>query len=131
MTRSNDDLKDRAAQYIAVLQAGQSKKGKLYKETKRAYQIFFLNFDLFPGSDKLPRRYSYREEKEHDRLTELTEIIFYELPKLEKRVQDYFEGRAGTETLSNEEKWCIFFTCFSACIIPSSFSHSSCIKALA
>jgi len=109
MGLSEDNLKDRAAQYIALLQAGQSKRGKKYRLSKRAYQIFFLNSDLFPGSNLLPRRYSYREEKEHDKLTEMTEIIFYELPKLEQRFKDYFEGKVGTETLSNEEKWCMFF----------------------
>ncbi|MCL2441650.1 MAG: PD-(D/E)XK nuclease family transposase, partial [Treponema sp.] len=75
---------------------------------RRVYQIFFLNFELFPGSNKIPRRYGYREEIEHDLLTDTSEIIFYELPKLEKRVTDYFEGKIDTETLSAEEKWCIF-----------------------
>ena len=31
----------------------------------------------------------YREEQEHDPLTEAAEIIFYELTKLEQRVRDY------------------------------------------
>ena len=106
--RSDDDLKDRSSQYLSMLQAGQIRRGKRYKETKRAYQIFFLNFVLFPDSDKLPRRYGYREETEHDLLTDKTEIIFYELPKLERYVRDYFEGKAGTENLSDDEKWCIY-----------------------
>jgi len=106
--RSDDDLKDRSSQYLSMLQAGQTRRGKLYKETKRAYQIFFLNFILFPDSDKLPRRYGYREETEHDLLSDKTEILFYELPKLERYVKDYLEGRTGTENLSEDEKWCIF-----------------------
>jgi predicted transposase/invertase (TIGR01784 family) len=72
------------------------------------YQIVFLNDILFPRSGKLPRRYSYREESEHDRLTEAVEIIFYEMPKLERRVQDYLEGKTDTETLREDEKWCIY-----------------------
>ena len=108
MSRSEDDLKSRASQYVSMLHAGQSKRGKLYRETKRVYQIFFLNFELFPGSDKLPRRYGYREETEHDLLNDMSEIIFYELPKLEQRVNDYFEGKTGAQDLSAEEKWCIF-----------------------
>ncbi|MCL2804838.1 MAG: Rpn family recombination-promoting nuclease/putative transposase [Treponema sp.] len=103
-----DDLKRRSSQYAAMLQAGQAKKGMLYKGIKRVYQIFFVNKDLFPQSDKFPRRYGYREEKEHDLLTDTTEIIFYELPKLEQRVKDYFADKSGSETLSSEEKWCIF-----------------------
>ena len=106
--KSNDDLKSRAAYYASALYSGQSRRGMKYRDIKRVYQIFFLNCVLFPESEKLPRRYGYREEKEHDLLTEAVEIIYYELPKLEKRVEDYFSGETGTENLSQDEKWCIF-----------------------
>jgi predicted transposase/invertase (TIGR01784 family) len=105
---SGDNLIARAALYAAMLQSGQSRRGGAYKEIKRAYQIFFLNCVLFPDSGKLPRRYSYREETEHDRLTEAVEIIFYELPKLEQRVQDYLEGKTCVEHLPDDEKWCMY-----------------------
>jgi predicted transposase/invertase (TIGR01784 family) len=106
--KTEDDLRDRAAFYAAMLHAVQSRKGHAYKEIKRVYQIFFLNCILFPDSDKLPRRYYYMEEKEHDRLTEATEIIFYEMPKLEQKVRDILAGKTDMETLSEEEKWCIY-----------------------
>jgi predicted transposase/invertase (TIGR01784 family) len=48
------------------------------------------------------------EEEEHDRLTEMNEIIFYEMPKLEKRVQDLLAGKTEINTLSKEEEWCIY-----------------------
>jgi predicted transposase/invertase (TIGR01784 family) len=105
---SDDDLKTRAEVYVSMLTASQSKKGKHYKGIKRVYQIFFLNDVLFPKSDKLPRRYSYREEGEHDRLNNLTEIVFYEMPKLEQRVRDYLEGKIDAGSLSEEEKWCMY-----------------------
>jgi predicted transposase/invertase (TIGR01784 family) len=108
MGKSNDDLKARAELYISMLLASQSRKSRSYKEIKRVYQIFFLNCVLFPQSNKLPRRYSYREEDEHDRLNELTEIIFYEMPKLEQQVQGYLEGKIGVDALSEEEKWCMY-----------------------
>jgi predicted transposase/invertase (TIGR01784 family) len=108
MDKSNDDLKARAEQYASLLVSGQSEKGKQYKGIKRVYQIFFLNCVLFPKSNKLPRRYSYREETEHDRLNDLTEIIFYEMPKLKWRVRDYLEGKIDAESLSEEEKWCMY-----------------------
>jgi len=31
-----------------------------------------------------------------------------EMPKLEKRVNDYLEGKLGTEDLQEDEKWCIY-----------------------
>jgi len=106
--KSDDDLKTRAAYYAAMLWASQSKKGDHYKDIKRVYQIFFLNCILFPGSDKLPRRYSYREETEQDQLTKAVEIIFYEMPKLEQRVKDYLAGKVAMEPLPKDEKWCMY-----------------------
>ena len=112
MDKYSDDLKKRSTQYSAMLQAGSLRKGSKYKEVKRVYQIFFLNDVLFPKSNKFPRRYGYREEQEYDLLTDSSEIIFYELPKLEQRVKEYFANKTGSdlahETLSAEEKWCIF-----------------------
>jgi len=106
--QSGDDLKARSTVYAAMIQAGQARRGKEYSETKRTYQIFFLNCVLFKGSDKVPRRYGYREETEGDLLTNTVEIIFYELPKLKQRVQDYLAGKTATEALREDEKWCIY-----------------------
>ncbi|GHV96628.1 hypothetical protein AGMMS50293_29480 [Spirochaetia bacterium] len=108
--KSGDDLKARAAFYAARLLSAQAKKGETYGEIKRVYQIFFLNCVLFPQSDKLPRRYFMMEEDEHDKLNEVMEIIFYEMPKLEQKVQEYFAGEKELrrENLQREEKWCIY-----------------------
>jgi len=103
-----DDLKKRAEFYTSMLMAGQYKRGKSYREVKRVYQIFFLNCVLFPESDKFPRRYFYQEEKEHDRLSEGTEIIFYELPKLEALFEDCLANGAETKNLPKDEEWCMF-----------------------
>ena len=108
MKKSDDNLKDRASFYTAMLQVSQPGRGRRYQEIKRVYQIFFVNDILFPESDKLPRRFSYREEEEHDRLTEATEIIFYELPKLKRKMQNILAGKAGTAPLSEDEKWCMY-----------------------
>jgi predicted transposase/invertase (TIGR01784 family) len=108
LCKPDDDLRNRAVMYTTMLMSAQSRRGHAYREIKRVYQIFFLNFILFPDSDKLTRRYFYMEEEEHDKLTDATEIIFYEMPKLEQRVQDILAGKADMETLSGEEKWCMF-----------------------
>jgi len=110
MSKTNDDLRVRAEVYNAMLLSAQSRKGCDYKEIKRVYQIFFLNCVLFPQNTKLPQRFSYREEKEFYRLNDISEIIFYELPKLDKRVQEILAGTgdAKIKDLSEEEKWCIF-----------------------
>ncbi|GHV43073.1 hypothetical protein AGMMS49546_23610 [Spirochaetia bacterium] len=85
------------------------KRGEKYREAKRVYQIFFLNCELFPGSDKVPRRYFAMEETEHDKLSQDLEIIIYEMPKLKQVVKAYFEGRVELKNLSPEQKWCIYF----------------------
>jgi len=110
INKTDDDLKARAELYAAMLLSGQSRRGRKYQEIKRVYQIFFLNCVIFPDSGKLPQRFSYREETEHRRLSEVSEIIFYELPKLERRVREMAGRKTAVQTdgLSEEEKWCIF-----------------------
>jgi len=107
-SKSNDDLRKRAEYCTSMLVASQLPKGELYRGIKRVYQVFFMDCILFPQSSKLPRRYHYREETEHDRLSEVTEIIFYELPKLERRIDEFLSGKAELETLTMEEKWCFY-----------------------
>jgi predicted transposase/invertase (TIGR01784 family) len=107
--KSGDDLKARSSLYAARLLSTQAKKGKFYSEIKRVYQIFFLNCVLFPQSAKIPRRYFIIEETEHDKLNESMEIIFYEMPKLEKEAKAYFEDKGNLGKLPAEAKWCMFF----------------------
>ena len=107
-SKSNDDLRKRAEYYTAVILAGQLPKGKMYKDIKRVYQIFFLNFIMFPQSKNFSRRYYYQEAEDHERLSDTTEIIFYELPKLEQRLTDFQTGRISIDNLTEEEKWCMF-----------------------
>jgi len=78
-------------------------------DAKRVYVIFFLDFVLFPQSAKVPRRYVFMEETEHDRLNELIEVIYYEMPKTADAVKEYFEGKETLKTLPTEQKWCIYF----------------------
>jgi predicted transposase/invertase (TIGR01784 family) len=106
--KTDDDLKARALLLAAKLLAGQAKRGKKYATAKRVYQIFFLNCELFPESNKVPRRYFAMEEAEHDRLSDKLEIIIYEMPKLEQYVKGYFEGTVDMKNLSPEQKWCIY-----------------------
>jgi len=49
------------------------------------------------------------EETEHDRLNELIEVIYYEMPKTADAVREYFAGKETLKTLPTEQKWCIYF----------------------
>ena len=104
---SGDDQKQRAAFGASRLLSGQG-RGKQYGELKRVYQIFFVNGVLFPQNSRVPRRYFLMEEQDHDILTGVMEVIFYELPKLDTKVRRYCEGRKDLKGFSEEEKWCIY-----------------------
>jgi predicted transposase/invertase (TIGR01784 family) len=68
---------------------------------------------LIPESEsrKSPRRYGLREETEHDLLTELVEIVVYEIPKLAETVKLWLNKSIKLEELSGEARWCIYFLC--------------------
>ena len=109
VNRSDDDLKARSLIYASRLLESQLERGERFRQAKRVYVIFFLDFVLFPQSDKVPRRYVFMEETEHDRLNELIEVIYYEMPKTADAVREYFEGKETLKTLPTEQKWCIYF----------------------
>jgi predicted transposase/invertase (TIGR01784 family) len=107
--RGNDDIKTRSLMYSSRLLENQIRRGERYIDARRVYVIFFLDFVLFPQSAKVPRRYFFMEETEHDRLNELMEVIYYEMPKTANAVKKYFEKRETLKTLPTEQKWCIYF----------------------
>jgi len=109
INRSNDDIKARSILYGSRLLENQIGKGERFQAAKRVYVIFFLDFILFPQSSKVPRRYVLMEEEEHDRLNELIEIIYCEMPKTADAVREFFEGKETLKNLSAEQKWCIYF----------------------
>jgi predicted transposase/invertase (TIGR01784 family) len=111
LTGSKAAIAKRSAYYAAKLLAGQARGGEDYQDLKRVYQIFFLDFTLVPESPKWPRRYGFREETEQDLLTELVEIVVYEIPKLAETVKLWLNRRVRFEELRGEDRWCIYFLC--------------------
>ena len=109
VNRSNDDLKARSLLYASRLLESQLGRGEDFKDAKRVYVIFFMDFVLFPQSAKVPQRYVFMEETEHNRLNELIEVIYYEMPKTADAVKEYFQGKETLKTLPTEQKWCIYF----------------------
>jgi predicted transposase/invertase (TIGR01784 family) len=107
----NDDLRARGSYYGARLLTAQGKRGYSYGGLKRVYQIFFIDGVIRRGKGKVGQRYMMMEEVEHEVLDGLEEIVFYELPKVMGKARKCLEGEAGVETLSGEEKWCIYMKC--------------------
>jgi predicted transposase/invertase (TIGR01784 family) len=108
MGPSDDNISSRAVFYAVRLLSGQGTRGEDYADLKQAYQIFFFNGLLFPGRSSFPRRYHLAEDTEHDRLSDLIEILFYELGKLEPKAQAILEGRESVKNLTDEERWCLY-----------------------
>ena len=109
VNRSDDDLKARSLLYASRLFESQLGRGERFKDAKRVYVIFFMDFVLFPQSARVPRRYVFMEETEHDRLNELIEVIYYEMPKTADAVREYFKEKETLKSLPAEQKWCIYF----------------------
>ncbi|MFP3041288.1 Rpn family recombination-promoting nuclease/putative transposase [Treponema primitia] len=107
--KSDDDMKVRSTFLAARMLSGQAKRGEDYRQIRRVYQIFFLNFVLFQESGKVPRRYFMQEEKEHDQLTDVVSSVFYELPKLKKISLECLSGKTDLSVLPADQKWSIFF----------------------
>jgi hypothetical protein len=51
------------------------------------------------------------EEEEHDKLSDFVEILYYEIPHIEKTINLYLTGERELESLTLEEKWCAYFLC--------------------
>jgi predicted transposase/invertase (TIGR01784 family) len=109
VNRSDDDLKARSLLYASRLFESQLGRGERFKDAKRVYVIFFLDFILFPQSAKVSRRYVFMEGTEHNRLNELIEVTYYEMPKTADAVREYFERTETLKTLPTEQKWCTYF----------------------
>jgi predicted transposase/invertase (TIGR01784 family) len=108
MGLGHDDQQARSTYYAAAMLSGQSKRGGFYEDIKRIYQILFIKGVLFSSSTLFPRRYHLAEDTEHDRLTDLIEVLIYELPKLKEKVQRLLTGEEQVKNLSMEEIWCIY-----------------------
>jgi len=77
----------RALLYWASLFDAQAMQGMVYQELTSTIAISFLNFRLFPSTDSYHTTYHiYRDHAQgHDRLTDLLELHFVELPKFRRR----------------------------------------------
>ncbi|WCL51382.1 Rpn family recombination-promoting nuclease/putative transposase [Leptospira sp. GIMC2001] len=74
--------------YLAGMIRDQLKEGDGYSELRAVYQINLVDFELFPSSDYFSK-YSLREEKNPElRLTDDLEIVFLELPKFLKHLEE-------------------------------------------
>lgn len=84
--QNKGDYKDRAVYYWSKLYSDQLKRGELYKELKRTITINILDFNLFTDSNSPYSSFSLLENNRHELLTDKCSINFFELVKVDAKI---------------------------------------------
>lgn len=79
------DFKERALYYWSKIYTNELKKGEDYSELKKTISINILNFKLFDCKE-VGSRFSLLEETRHEQLTDKCSILFFELTKINNKV---------------------------------------------
>ena len=95
-----DEFVKRSVYYASKLVSESLGRGKNYVTLPHSYQITFMNFRLLPD-ERLHHTYLLREANDGSVLTELMQLHFIELPKLQPLLEK------TCETLSDLEFWSI------------------------
>lgn len=83
--KNEGNFKDRSVFYWAKMYSDELKKGQDYEELKQTISINILNFDLF-HCDEAYSSFKLLETTRHEVLTEKCSILFFELTKVNNKV---------------------------------------------
>lgn len=83
--KNEGDFRDRSVYYWAKMYSDELKKGKKYSDLKRTIAINILNFDLFE-CDEAYSSFNLLETTRHEILTDKCSILFFELTKVNNKV---------------------------------------------
>lgn len=98
------DLKNtiqRGLIYHSKMFASQLTSGMDYAGTRRCISLMILDFNLFMDKKQWYNRFRYKDVETGNELSDLSEIIFLEMPKMKKRCTE-------NESLSKREQWTLF-----------------------
>jgi len=96
---------NRIVYYLSKLASSRLKKGQLYSQMRKTYQISVLDFTLFEKDSDIvhnAKLFTYNEKGAKESLSDLLNVITIELPKLSKLLN------RDIQELKNIEKWGIF-----------------------
>jgi predicted transposase/invertase (TIGR01784 family) len=102
------NMKKRTLYYWSKLYESQMKSGDPYNNLERAVTINILNFTYLKENDRYHNAYVLKEKETNEMLTNLEEIHFIELPKLD---ESEFESIEDIDTKSKEDdlvSWALF-----------------------
>lgn len=77
---------ERSLYYWAKMFSGELKKGQYYSELKKTICVNIVDFNLFTSSEEPFSTFSVLEEKRHERLTDKCALLFFELGKVDDKV---------------------------------------------
>ena len=101
-SKYDDDQIKRSIYYGAELVTHSLKSGELYQTMPNVYQIMFMNFKILKD-EKLHHQFILKDIEDSKPLTDIFQIHYIELPKLEELLRRLGE----VETLSELEFWSI------------------------
>ncbi|AGB41985.1 hypothetical protein Halha_2100 [Halobacteroides halobius DSM 5150] len=102
------NMKKRTLYYWSKLYESQMKSGDPYNKLERTVTINILNFTYLKKNNRYHNAYILKEKETNEILTDLEEIHFIELSKLD---EDEFESVEDIENKSKEDKlvpWALF-----------------------
>lgn len=85
--QNKGDYKDRAAFYWSKLYSEQLKRGELYGELKKTISVNILDFNLFNETKSPYSSFSIWEDNRHELLTDKCAIVFFELVKVDTKIE--------------------------------------------
>lgn len=84
--RNRGDFRDRALYYWSKIYTDELKKGERYTDLKQTITINILNFNLFDCEEPYSS-FSMLETKRHEQLTDKCSILFFELKKVNSKIE--------------------------------------------
>ena len=99
----------RAEYYTAHLLNHYTTKGMKWNEVPKVYQISVLNF-FYTRNDRIINWYTMKND-DNQGLSGSMNVIFIEIKKIIKKLQNKKITRELINNLTVIEKWCIFFLC--------------------
>ena len=109
MSKEKDDQLVRTVYYGSKLFSGAGKKGKLFKNIPKVYQIMLSDFYLFDDEDYV--HHLFFKDQHNKIATKRLELILIEFPKLQKLLKDKTESGNYAEvldSLQDDAFWAIF-----------------------
>lgn len=123
MSRENDDQMVRSIYYGSKLFSGAGKKGRLFKNIPKVYQIMLSDFNIF--NDKDYAHHLFFKDQHNEIATKRLELVFIEFPKLQRLLENKGGSYAEIlDSLQDDAFWAILIRNSNNCDFMKSISSA-------